>query len=158
MTEEIFLMIILIIGWTTSIAIELQCKKWHNKYDEAVELYSNEIDRKNNVIEDLDNQLELYKSNERVIKIEQVHLEPRILECKFSMLPMFVDDTETFKKIIISETARYIAEELERDPYLCKIFHSVNAFDCREDIKVQFRMLPYAEGVIWDDLFKKEEK
>ena len=73
------------------------------------------------------------------------------------MLPMFVEDTERFKKIIVAETARYIAEEIERDPYLCKVFHSVNTFDCQENIMVRFRMLPYPEGVIWEDLFKKEE-
>ena len=132
--------------------------EWKRRHDEAVELYSDEIDRKNRVLEDLDNQLKLYKDNERIIKIEQIHLEPRELECMFSVMPHFVEDTETFKKIVISETARYLAEELERDPFLCKIYHSLNTFDCSEKIKVRFRMLPYAEGVVWEDVFKKEEE
>lgn len=157
MTEETYLIIILVIGWLTAIAIEVQCRGWHNKHDEAVSMWTIESRNKDKQIEKLENELKTYKANERVIKIEQVHLEPRELECKFSMLPMFVEDTERFKKIIISETARYIAEEIERDPYLCKIYHSLNTFDCSEKIKVRFRMLPYTEGVVWEDLFKKEE-
>ena len=134
---------------------------WKRESNENLTLYLNtkfaldsvkaELDEKNKKLEELE-------SWGRVIKIEQVHLQPRELECKFSMLPMFVEDTERFKKIIISETARYIAEEIERDPFLCKVFHRVNTFDCQENIMVRFRMLPYAEGVVWDDLFKKEEE
>lgn len=131
--------------------------EWKRRHDEAVKMWERESESKTNKIVELQKQLEEAKSWERVIKIEQVHLQPRELECKFSMLPMFVEDTERFKKIIVSETARYIAEEIERDPYLCKVFHSVNTFDCQENIMVHFRMLPYAEGVVWDDLFKKEE-
>lgn len=132
--------------------------EWKSRHNEAVEMWQLEKNAKVKRIEYLEQQLEEAKSWERVIKIEQVHLHPRELECKFSMLPMFVEDTERFKKIIISETARYIAEEIERDPYLCKVFHSVNTFDCQENIMVRFRMLPYPEGVIWEDLFKKEEE
>lgn len=121
------------------------------KEKEAFETVKAELDEKNKKLEELE-------SWGRVIKIEQVHLQPRELECKFSMLPMFVEDTERFKKIIVAETARYIAEEIERDPFLCKVYHSVNTFDCQENIKVRFRMLPYAEGVVWEDLFKKEEE
>ena len=128
-------------------------KEWFNK---CVEAWKENKELKKE-IESLQKQLEEAKSWQRVIKIEQVHLQPRELECKFSMLPMFVEDTERFKKIIVAETARYIAEEIERDPYLCKVFHSVNTFDCQENIMVRFRMLPYPEGVIWEDLFKKEE-
>ena len=131
--------------------------EWKRRHDEAVEMWERESEFKTNKIAELQKQLEEATSWQRVIKIEQVHLQPREIECKFSMLPMFVEDTERFKKIIISETARYIAEEIERDPYLCKVYHSVNAFDCRENIMVRSRMLPYAEGVVWEDLFKKEE-
>lgn len=134
---------------------------WKRESSENLSLYLNEKAALDSVKAELDKKnkkLEELESWGRVIKIEQGHLQPRELECKFSMLPMFVDDTERFKKIIISETARYIAEEIERDPYLCKVYHSVNAFDCQENIMVHFRMLPYAEGVVWEDLFKKEEE
>lgn len=127
---------------------------WKRESNENLRLYLNAklaLDKKNE-------ELKTYKDMERVIKIEQVHLQPRELECKFMLHERFVDDTERFKKIIVSETARYIAEEIERDPYLCKVYHSVNSFDCQENIMVHFRLLPYAEGVVWDDLFKKEEE
>ena len=117
----------------------------------ALDSVKAELDEKNKKLEELE-------SWGKVIKIEQVHLEPRELECTFSVMPHFVDDTEMFKRIVISETARYLAEELERDPFLCKIYHSLNAFDCSEKIKVRVRILPYAEGVIWDDILKKEEE
>lgn len=128
------------------------------KHQDAIDMWQHEKNAKVKRIEYLEQQLEEAKSWERVIKIEQVHLQPRELECKFLMHPMFVEDTERFKKIIVAETARYIAEEIEHDPYLCKVYHSVNTFDCQENIKVKFCMLPYAEGVIWNDIFKKEEK
>ena len=132
--------------------------EWKRRHDEAVEMWVQESKIKTDKIVDLQAKLENDERYNRVIKIEQVHLEPRELECTFAVLPMYVEDTETFKKIVISETARYLAEELERDPFLCKIYHSLNAFDCSEKIKVRFRMLPYPEGVVWDDLFKKEEE
>ena len=134
---------------------------WKRESDENLNLFLREKEAFDSVkaeLEEKNKKLEELESWGKVIKIEQIHVQPRELECKFSMLPMFVEDTERFKKIIVAETARYIAEELERDPFLCKVYHSVNAFDCQEDIKVQFRMLPYPEGVVWEDLFKKEEE
>jgi hypothetical protein len=80
-------------------------------------------------------------------------MQPKEIECKFMLHERFVDDTELFKKVIVSEIARYMAEELNRDPYLCKVYHERNsyAYD-QESIKVRFRMLPYAEGVVCDDV------
>lgn len=153
----IILVIYLVLLISTGVFYNLY-KIEKRKHQDAIDMWQLEKNAKVKRIEYLEQQLEEAKSRERVIKIEQVHLQPRELECKFSMLPMFVEDTERFKKIIISETARYIAEEIERDPYLCKVFHSVNNFDCQENIKVRFRMLPYTEGVVWEDLFKKEEE
>jgi hypothetical protein len=127
---------------------------WKRESNENLSLYLNTklaLDKTNE-------ELKTYKDMERVIKIEKVVVQPRELECKFMLHERFVDDTESFKKIIVSETARYIAEEIERDPYLCKVFHSVNSFDCTENIMVHFRLLPYAEGVAWDDIFKEETR
>lgn len=153
----IILVIYLVLLISTGVFYNLY-KIEKRKHQDAIDMWQLEKNTKVKRIEYLEQQLEEAKSWERVIKIEQVHLQPRELECKFSMLPMFVEDTERFKKIIVAETARYIAEEIERDPFLCKVYHSVNTFDCQENIKVRFRMLPYAEGVVWDDLFKKEEE
>lgn len=131
--------------------------EWKRRHDEAVEMWEQENKIKTDKIVELQAKLENDERYNRVIKIGQIHLEPRELECTFAVMPHFVDDTETFKKIVISETARYLAEELEHDPFLCKVYHSVNTFDCQENIKVRFRMLPYPEGVLWNDIFKKEE-
>lgn len=155
--EFIIIVIYLVLLISTGVFYNLY-KIEKRKHQDAIDVWQLEKNAKVKRIEYLEQQLDEAKSWERVIKIEQVHLQPRELECKFSILPMFVEDTERFKKIIVAETARYIAEEIERDPYLCKIYHSVNTFDCQENIKVRFRMLPYAEGVVWDDLFKKEEE
>lgn len=155
--ELIILVIYIVLLISTGVFYNLY-KIEKRKHQEAIEMWQLENNAKVKRIEYLEQQLEEAKSCERVIKIEQVHLQPRELECKFSMHPMFVEDTERFKKIIVAETARYIAEEIERDPFLCKVYHSVNTFDCQENIMVHFRMLPYAEGVVWEDLFKKEEE
>ena len=155
--EEVFIIIIYIVLLALTQILYKLYKKEKKKHQDAIDMWQLEKNAKVKRIEYLEQQLEEAKSLERVIKIEQVHLQPRELECKFSMLPMFVEDTERFKKIIISETARYIAEEIERDPFLCKIYHSINTFDCQENIKVHFRMLPYPEGVVWEDIFKEEE-
>lgn len=133
---------------------------WKRESNENLSLFLKEkaaFEAVNAELEEKNKKLEELESWGRVIKIEQVHLQPRELECKFMLHERFTDDTELFKKVMVSEVARYIAEEIERDPYLCKVFHSVNAFDCQESIMVHFRMVPYAEGVVWDDIFKEEE-
>lgn len=131
--------------------------EWKRRHNEAVEMWERESKSKTNKIAELQKQLDESKSFERVIKIEQVHLQPRELECKFMLHERFVDDTELFKKVITSEVARYMAEEINKDPYLCKIYYERNSF-YQESIKVRFRMLPYAEGVVWDDIFKEEDE
>ena len=156
-SNEIFLMIILIIGWATAIAIEFQCTRWHKKHDEAVEMWSIESRRKNEQLIKLQEELKTYKDMERVVKIERVTIQPRELECKFMLHERFVDDTELFKKVITSEVARYMAEELSKDPYLCKVYFEQNPINFHEWVKVRFRMLPYAEGVVWEDIFKEEK-
>ena len=97
-------------------------------------------------IESLQNQLEEAKSWERVIKIEQVHAEPREYTCKFSVHERFIDDTEIFKKICISEVSRYMAEELEKDPMAYKVYFEKNAWTGSNAVKIMFRLLPYPEG------------
>lgn len=156
-SNETYLMIILIIGWMTAIVIELQCNKWHNKHDDAVSAWTIESRNKDKQILKLQEELKNYKDMERVIKVERVTMQPRELECKFMLHERFIDDSDLFKKVITSEVARYMAEELNRDPHLCKIYHDRNDYAWREDIKVRFRMLPYAEGVVWDDIFKEEK-
>ena len=135
--------------------------EWKRRHDETVEMWERESEFKTNKIVELQKQLEEAKSWERVVKIERVALQPRELECKFMLHERFVDDTELFKKVITSEVARYMAEELNKDPHLCKIYHDVTNIlsnnDAQEQIKVRFRLLPYAEGVVWDDIFKEEE-
>ena len=156
MPEEIWLMIILIVGWSTSIVFEIQCRKWHNKHDEAVSAWTIESRRKDKQILKLQEEIKTYKDMERVIKIEKVTIQPKELECKFMLHERFVDDSDLFKKVITSEVARYMAEELVKDQYLCKVYHERNIYG-QEHIKVRFRLLPYAEGVVWDDIFKEEK-
>ena len=102
-------------------------------------------------------ELKTYKDMERVIKIERVVIEPKEIEFKFMLHERFVDDTELFKKVVTREVARYMGEELERDPYLCKLYFEQNPINFHEWVKIKFRMLPYPEGVVWDDIFKEEK-
>jgi hypothetical protein len=157
-TNEILIVIVYIIELISIGIFYNLYKHYRAKHDEAINSWTIESSRKDEQILKLQEELRTYKDMERVIKIERVTIQPRELECKFMLHERFVDDTELFKKVITSEVARYLAEEIERDPYLCKVFHSVNSFDCTENIMVHFRMLPYAEGVAWDDIFKEETR
>lgn len=154
---DIFILIVAIIGWSTAIAITRECYIWRKKYEVFKASYYTELEMKDANLAELENELKTYKDMERVIKVEKVIMQPRELECKFMLHERFVDDSELFKKVITSEVARYMAEELNKDPYLCKIYHDRNNYAWREDIKVRFRLLPYAEGVVWDDIFKEEK-
>ena len=154
---DIFILIVAIIGWSSAIAITCQCYRWRKRYEGFRASHYVELEMKDAKLEKLENELKTYKDMERVIKIEKVVMQPREIECKFILHDRFIDDTELFKKVIISEAARYMAKELEKDPYLCKVFHEKNAFTTQEHIKVRFRLLPYAEGVVWDDILKEEK-
>lgn len=153
---DAFVLIVGMIGWGTAIMILRQSFYWHNKHDKAVSIWSTACSRKDKQLEKLENELKTYKDMERVVKIERVTIQPKELECKFMLHERFIDDTELFKRVIISEVARYMAEELEKDPYLCKVYFEQNPINFHEWVKVRFRMLPYAEGVVWDDIFKEE--
>ena len=130
---------------------------WRSKYNEAIKSWGDESDSKDEQIFKLQEELKNYKDMERVIKVERVTIQPRELECKFMLHERFVDDTDLFKKVITSEVARYMAEELNKDPYLCKLYFEQNPINFHEWVKVRFRMLPYAEGVVWDDILKEEK-
>lgn len=131
-------------------------KHYRAKHDEAVSAWTIESRNKDEQILKLQEELRTYKGMERVIKVEKVVMQPREIECKFMLHEQFFDDTELLKKVIVSEVARYMAEELNRDPYLCKVYHERNIYT-QEYIKVRFRMLPYAEEVVWDDILKEKK-
>lgn len=150
-TNEILIVIVYIIELVFIGIFYNLYKHYKVKHDEAINSWTIESRRKDEQILKLQEELKEYKDMERVIKIEKVVMQPREIECKFMLHERFVDDTELFKKVIVSEVARYMAEELNRDPCLCKVYHERNTYT-QEYIKVRFRMLPYAEGVVWDDV------
>lgn len=157
---DIFILIAGIIGWGTAIAITCQCYRWRKRYEVFKASHYTEIEMKDAKLEKLENELKIYKDNERVIKIEQVHAEPREYTCKFFVHERFIDDTETFKKICISELSRYMAEELEKDSMAYKVFFEKNAWTESNAVKIKFRLLPYPEGMmsfeeIMDEMKKK---
>ena len=156
-TNETFIVIVYIIELVFIGIFYILYKHCREKHDKALIAWTIKSRNKDKQILKLQEELKTYKDIERVIKVEKVVMQPREIECKFMLHERFVDDTELFKKVIVSEVARYMAEELNRDPYLCKVYHERNTYT-QEYIKVRFRMLPYAEGVVWDDFFLKEGK
>ena len=144
-TAIIFLSIALVAFILLLISAEIALRQEIEKWAKAVAENSK-----------LKEQLKKYEQEERVIKVEKVIMQPKEIECKFMLHERFVDDTELFKKVITSEVARYMAEKINKDPYLCKIYHERN-IPGQESIKVRFRLLPYPEGVVWDDIFKEEK-
>lgn len=149
-SNEVYLTFILIIGWIVAIIFEIQSKKWHNKHDEAVSSWTIESRRKDEHITSLQEELKCYKDMGRTIKVEKVMVQPRELECKFVMHESFIEDRETFKKIFISEVARYVAEELENDPYLYKLYFEKSVYNFSENLIVKLRLLPYPEEANWN--------
>lgn len=151
MSEEIWLMIILIIGWVTAIVIEVQCNKWHNKHDEAVSMWTIESRRKDKQILKLQEELKTYKNMERVVKFESVVSQPIELECKFQTTEELIDHTDLFKRLCVSEAARYLAEEIERQPTLYSLTFEKNPMTCCENVRMRFRFLPYPEGLTFEE-------
>jgi hypothetical protein len=67
---DAFVLIVGIIGWGTAIMILRQSFYWKNKHDKAVDTWSTECDRKEKLIEKLENELKDYKDMERVKNLE----------------------------------------------------------------------------------------
>lgn len=125
-------------------------KHWKAKHDDAVESWTIESRNKDKLILSLQEELKTYKDARRTIKVEKVVVQPREIECKFTMHESFIEDRETFKKIFASEVARYIAEELEDDPYLYKLYFEKSVYNFSENIIVKLRLLPYPEEANWN--------
>ena len=154
---NIFILIVAIIGWVTAIAITYQCYQWRNKHDEAISSWTIETRRKDEIIEKLENEIKAYENMERVIKIEKVFLEPKEFTCKFSMHERFLDDKDLCKRVMVSEAARYLAEEFKKDPYLYTILTERSYAELRDFVKIRFRMLPYTEPASFEDIFWEEK-
>ena len=155
--ENIFILIVAIIGWITAIAITCQCYQWRKRYEVFKSSKNVELEMKDAKLAELENELKTYKDMGRVIKIEKVFLEPKEFECKFLMHERFINDKELCKKLMVSEAARYLAEEFEKDPYLYTVFTERNYAELRDFIKIKFRMLPYAEPASFNDIFEEEK-
>ena len=150
MTREEILMVMLYIIELVVIGIFYNLyKHWKQKHNEAVDAWSIECDRKDKHISSLQEELKCYKDMGLTIKVEKVMVQPRELECKFTMHESFIEDRETFKKIFASEVARYVAEELENDPYLYKLYFEKSVYNFSENLIVKLRLLPYPEEANW---------
>lgn len=147
--KEILMVILYIIELATIGIFYNLYKHWKTKHDKAVDVWSTECDRKDKLIEKLENEINTYKDMGRTIKVEKVMVQPKELECKFTMHESFIEDRETFKKIFVSEVARYVAEELENDPYLYKLYFEKSVYNFSENLIVKLRLLPYPEEANW---------
>lgn len=129
---------------------------WRSKYNEAIKAWGDESESKDEQIFKLQEEIKLKESWGRTIKIETVRLEPKEFECKFLMHERYINDKELCKKLMVSEAARYLAEEFEKDPYLYTVFTERNYAVLQDFIKIKFRMLPYAEPASFNDIFKED--
>lgn len=148
MIFKIVLIVIFFVMGLVALYFYSDTQSWHDKYQQLLDTLTTKLTEKDKQIEKLQEELKTYKDMERVIKIEQVHAEPREYTCKFSVLERFIDDTETFKKICISEVSRYMAEELEKDPMAYKVYFEKNAWTESNNVMIMFRLLPYPEGTM----------
>ena len=144
---DAFVLIIGMIGWGTSIMILRQSFYWKKRHDDAVESWTIESKNKDDTILQLQEKVDFYEDNQRVIKFEHVTSEPKEYACKFPVNERFIDDTEMFKKICLVEVSRYIAEELEKDPMAYKLYFEKNAWTGTNNVMIKFRLLPYPEGL-----------
>ena len=145
---DAFVLIVGIIGLGTAIMILRQSFYWKNKHDEAVSAWTIESRNKDKQIEKLENELKDYNDMERVVKIEKVTIQPKEYTCKFPVYSEYIDDTELFKKICLGEVSRYIAEELEKNPYMYKLYFEKNPVQMTETVTIRFRLLPYPEEAV----------
>lgn len=126
---------------------------WHDKHQQLLDTLTAKLAEKDKEIDELKQML---NTHQKVIKIEQVHAEPREYTCKFPVHERFIDDSETFKKICISEVARYMAEELEKDQTAYKLYFEKNAWTDSNNVMIKFRLLPYPEGLMnFDEIIDK---
>lgn len=125
-------------------------KHWKAKHDDAVKSWGIESSQKDKQIMKLEDELRSYKDMGRTIKVEKVVVQPRELECKFTMHESFIEDRKTFKKIFVSEVARYVAEELENDPCLYKLYFEKSVYNFSEKVIAKLRLLPYPEEANWN--------
>lgn len=149
--REIFLMIILVIGWLTAVAIAFQCSRWKKKHKDAIESWGTESAEQYQQIESLQKELTLYKGMGRVIKIEKVIEKPHYLSCKFMIPTEAIEHTETLKRVCIVQASRYLAEELSENDNLYRLLFESDGINCSEQVTMEFRLLPYPPGVSFED-------
>lgn len=155
-TIGVLIILIIILSILLIIAIAwLLC--WKRKHDEAIKAWCTESDSKDEQIIKLEEELKIYKDMGRVIKVEKVVMQPKEFEIKYALHGNFIDDSEMFKKVCLREVARYMAEELEKDPYLYTMCFEQSPIKFHEFVRIKFRLLPYSEGVTWNDIFKEEK-
>lgn len=132
---------------------------WKHESNENLDLYLKEKNALDVVKAELDKkneELKTFKDMERVVKFESVVSQPIELECKFQVQEELIAHTDLFKRLCVSEAARYLAEEIERQPTLYRLIFEKNPMICCENVRIRFRLLPYPEGAVWD--IKEEEK
>lgn len=155
MNNSIGILIILLVTLSVLLIIaSVWLCGWKRKHDEAVKAWCIESDSKDEQILKLQEELKVKESWGRTFKIEKVMIEPKEFKCKFALPERFIDDKELCKKIIVSEVARYLAEEFEKDPYLYTVSTERNYAVLQDFIEIRFRMLPYAEAVTFNDIFE----
>lgn len=144
---------------------------WKRKHDEVIKAWcteseskdemiiekQEEIDSKDEQILKLEEEIKVMESWGHTVKIETVRIEPKEFECKFILHDRFLGDKDLCKRVMISELARYLAEEFEKDPYLYTVFTERSYTVLQDFIKIKFRMLPYAEPASFNDIFGEEK-
>ena len=158
MEDAIGILIILLVALSVLLIIAIVWLfGWRSKYNEAIKMWGIESKSKDEQIFKLQEELKTYKDMERVIRVEKVVTQPKEFEFKFVLHERFFDDTELFKKVVTREVARYMAEEFEKDPHLYMLYFEQSPIDFHDWVRIKFRLLPYPEGVVWDDIFKEEK-
>lgn len=124
-------------------------KRWKTKYDKAVDVWSTECDRKEKLIEKLQNEFKTYKTWEDVVHVEKFVVDPLIFNVRLDIDRDVFDNVDSFKSFCLDQTARYIVKVLKEHDNLYQLMYEQNARLMRDNVIIRVRLIPFKEDADW---------
>ena len=146
---NIFILIVAIIGWTTAIAITYQCYRWRRRYEVFKASHYTELEMKDVKLDELQNELNTYKTWEDVVHVEKFVVDPLVFNIKLDIDRDVFDSIDSFKSFCLDQTARHIIKVLKENDNLYQLMYERNAMLCRDNVIIRVRLTPFKEDADW---------
>jgi hypothetical protein len=124
-------------------------KHWKAKHDKAVDVWSTECDRKDKLIEKLENELNTYKTWEDVVHVEKFVIDPLVFNVKLDIDRDVFNNVDSSKSFCLNQTARHISKALKKNDNLYQLIYEQNSRPMRDNIIIRFRLTPFKEDADW---------